>query len=89
MSSSNNAKLLLMNQLKRKPSRQTLPAPLARPSRSIARRSHAPCGRLWWVCPWPRAELKRNPVEGFSAGLADEENMFLWEIMIMGPPETP
>jgi ubiquitin-conjugating enzyme E2 G1 len=35
------------------------------------------------------AELKKHPVEGFSAGLADDENVFIWEIMIMGPPETP
>ena len=34
------------------------------------------------------AELSRNPIEGFSAGLIDDDNVFEWEIMIMGPPDT-
>ena len=34
------------------------------------------------------AELSRNPIEGFSAGLIDDSNVFEWEIMIMGPPDT-
>ena len=34
-------------------------------------------------------ELKKHPVEGFSAGLKDDDNPFVWEIMIMGPPDTP
>jgi len=33
-------------------------------------------------------DLNRNPVEGFSAGLKDDSNAFVWEIMIMGPPQT-
>ncbi|ACO66405.1 predicted protein [Micromonas commoda] len=33
-------------------------------------------------------ELSRNPIEGFSAGLIDDSNVFEWEIMIMGPPDT-
>ncbi|KAF9354964.1 Ubiquitin-conjugating enzyme E2 15 [Mortierella sp. AD094] len=33
-------------------------------------------------------ELSKNPVEGFSAGLVDESNIFEWEIMIMGPQDT-
>lgn len=33
-------------------------------------------------------ELSKNPVEGFSAGLFDESNVYEWEIMIIGPPET-
>mmetsp|Transcript_6160 Transcript_6160/g.16565 ORF Transcript_6160/g.16565 Transcript_6160/m.16565 type:complete len:166 (-) Transcript_6160:178-675(-) len=33
-------------------------------------------------------ELSRNPIEGFSAGLIDDVNVFEWEIMIMGPPDT-
>ena len=36
-----------------------------------------------------RADLNKNPIEGFSAGLKDEDNPLVWEIMIMGPPETP
>lgn len=34
------------------------------------------------------AELNKNPVEGFSAGLIDDEDIFRWEVMIIGPPET-
>jgi len=33
-------------------------------------------------------ELNKNPNNGFSAGLKDEENIYEWEIMIMGPPDT-
>ena len=35
------------------------------------------------------ADLTKNPVEGFSAGLKNDDNPFEWEIMIMGPTETP
>jgi len=33
-------------------------------------------------------ELSKHPVEGFSAGLVDNDNIYEWEIMIIGPPET-
>lgn len=33
-------------------------------------------------------DLKKSPVEGFSAGLVDDENVFEWEIIIIGPPDT-
>ncbi len=33
-------------------------------------------------------DLKKNPVDGFSAGLVDDSNIFEWEIMIVGPPDT-
>jgi ubiquitin-conjugating enzyme E2 G1 len=33
-------------------------------------------------------ELARNPIEGFSAGLVDDCNVFEWQVTIMGPPET-
>ena len=33
-------------------------------------------------------ELSRNPIEGFSAGLVDDSNVFEWSITIMGPPDT-
>ncbi|TFK29087.1 ubiquitin-conjugating enzyme [Coprinopsis marcescibilis] len=33
-------------------------------------------------------ELTKRPVEGFSAGLVDENNLYEWEIMIIGPPDT-
>ncbi|KAJ8594129.1 ubiquitin-conjugating enzyme [Rhizopogon salebrosus TDB-379] len=34
-------------------------------------------------------ELTKHPVEGFSAGLVDDNNLYEWEIMIIGPPDTP
>ncbi|KAL1915976.1 uncharacterized protein VTP21DRAFT_6364 [Calcarisporiella thermophila] len=34
-------------------------------------------------------DLKKNPVEGFSAGLVDDNDVFEWEVMIIGPPDTP
>lgn len=33
-------------------------------------------------------ELNKNPVEGFSAGLADEDNIYQWEVVIIGPQDT-
>ncbi|CAE6473830.1 ubiquitin-conjugating enzyme E2 G1 [Rhizoctonia solani] len=33
-------------------------------------------------------ELKKRPLEGFSAGLVDDSNIMEWEIMIIGPPGT-
>lgn len=33
-------------------------------------------------------ELARNPPDGVSVGLGEEENIFNWELMIIGPPET-
>ena len=33
--------------------------------------------------------LTKDPVEGFSAGLKDESNVYEWEIFIMGPSDTP
>eukprot|EP01132_Coremiostelium_polycephalum_P002520 gene2520-3120_t len=35
------------------------------------------------------AELKKNPIEGFSAGLVDDSNIYEWQIMIIGPSDTP
>jgi ubiquitin-conjugating enzyme E2 G1 len=34
------------------------------------------------------AELLRNPVDGFSAGLVDDINIFEWALTIIGPPDT-
>lgn len=34
-------------------------------------------------------ELSRNPPEGVSVGLGDDENIFHWKIMIIGPSDTP
>ncbi|KJE95386.1 ubiquitin-conjugating enzyme E2 [Capsaspora owczarzaki ATCC 30864] len=33
-------------------------------------------------------ELNRHPIEGFSAGLVDDSDIFKWEVMIIGPPDT-
>lgn len=33
-------------------------------------------------------ELTKRPVEGFSAGLVDDDNIYEWEVMIIGPPDT-
>ena len=33
-------------------------------------------------------ELQKNPVEGFSAGLVDDEDIYKWEVLIIGPPDT-
>lgn len=35
-----------------------------------------------------RALTAADPVDGFSAGLKDESNLFEWEIMIIGPNDT-
>jgi len=34
------------------------------------------------------SELNKHPVEGFSAGLIDDDDIFRWEVMIIGPPDT-
>lgn len=33
-------------------------------------------------------DLSRHPVEGFSAGLVDDSNLFEWDVGIIGPPDT-
>ncbi|BEI94494.1 uncharacterized protein CcaverHIS019_0700660 [Cutaneotrichosporon cavernicola] len=33
-------------------------------------------------------DLQRNPVDGFSAGLVDDDNILEWSIVIMGPTDT-
>lgn len=34
------------------------------------------------------AELNKNPVEGFSAGLIDDMDIYRWEVLLIGPPDT-
>lgn len=69
--------------------------------RACARRAHtparesppcfcargAPAGLTGPLLP-RHAELSKNPVDGFSAGLVDDSNVFEWQITIMGPPDT-
>ena len=33
-------------------------------------------------------DLKKHPVEGFSAGLCDDSDIYSWEVLIIGPPDT-
>ncbi|XP_008812035.1 ubiquitin-conjugating enzyme E2 7-like [Phoenix dactylifera] len=33
-------------------------------------------------------DLSKNPVDGFSAGLVDDNNIFEWSVTIIGPPDT-
>lgn len=34
------------------------------------------------------AELIKNPVDGFSAGLVDDDNIYKWEVVVIGPQDT-
>lgn len=43
----------------------------------------------FWFIGWIFfVDLKKNPVEGFSAGLADDSDIYSWEVLIIGPPDT-
>ena len=33
-------------------------------------------------------DLAKNPVEGFSAGLKDDNNIYVWDVCIVGPADT-
>ena len=33
-------------------------------------------------------DLSKNPVDGFSAGLVDDSNIFEWAVTVMGPVDT-
>jgi len=33
-------------------------------------------------------ELAKNPPDGVSVGLVDDSNVFEWEVMLVGPPNT-
>ncbi|XP_030848052.1 ubiquitin-conjugating enzyme E2 G1 isoform X2 [Strongylocentrotus purpuratus] len=34
------------------------------------------------------ADLKKQPMTGFSAGLIDDDDIYKWTVMVIGPPET-
>ena len=34
------------------------------------------------------AELSKHPVDGFSAGLVDDSDLFEWQVTVIGPPDT-
>jgi len=63
------------------------PTPLARGRGRPVPRAGL-CRRPYPALPH-RADLNKNPVEGFSAGLVEESNPFHWEIFIIGPPDSP
>ncbi|KAH0814076.1 hypothetical protein GEV33_008717 [Tenebrio molitor] len=42
------------------------------------------CQKKFDIC----GELNKNPVEGFSAGLIDDNDIYRWEVLIIGPPDT-
>eukprot|EP01028_Stygiella_incarcerata_P014220 TRINITY_DN922_c0_g1_i2.p1 TRINITY_DN922_c0_g1~~TRINITY_DN922_c0_g1_i2.p1 ORF type:complete len:176 (+),score=35.70 TRINITY_DN922_c0_g1_i2:335-862(+) len=46
------------------------------------------CGCLFLFLFLSVAELEKNPVSGFDAGLEDDSNLFKWSIFIFGPPDT-
>jgi ubiquitin-conjugating enzyme E2 G1 len=33
-------------------------------------------------------DLARNPPDGVSVGLGEDDSIFNWEILLVGPPET-
>ncbi|XP_071479943.1 ubiquitin-conjugating enzyme E2 G1-like [Diadema setosum] len=33
-------------------------------------------------------DLRKQPVSGFSAGLIDDDDIYKWELLVMGPPDT-
>jgi hypothetical protein len=33
-------------------------------------------------------ELTKNPVDGFSVGLKDDDNIYVWSVMMEGPAGT-
>mmetsp|Transcript_22655 Transcript_22655/g.77068 ORF Transcript_22655/g.77068 Transcript_22655/m.77068 type:complete len:170 (+) Transcript_22655:114-623(+) len=33
-------------------------------------------------------DLNKNPIEGFSAGLKNDNDLFTWSVTILGPPDT-
>lgn len=42
---------------------------------------------IYLICS-PEQELNKNPVEGFSAGLVDDDNIYRWEVVVIGPQDT-
>ena len=39
--------------------------------------------------PSTNTELMKNPVDGFSVGLADDSDVYAWNVMMEGPCDTP
>jgi ubiquitin-conjugating enzyme E2 G1 len=34
------------------------------------------------------SDMLKNPIPGFSAGLVDDDDIYKWEVVIYGPPDT-
>jgi hypothetical protein len=49
---------------------------------------HLPIAPLRWTYDCSLTDLNRNPPEGVSVGLVDDSNIFNWELLIVGPPDT-
>ncbi|KAL8287137.1 hypothetical protein RQP46_003589 [Phenoliferia psychrophenolica] len=45
-------------------------------------------GKIVKVLQRQLQQLKKNPVDGFSAGLVDDDNVYEWEFTIFGPADT-
>merc|ERR1711863_139 len=52
------------------------------------RRMAAPSGSALRALALEYKSLEDDPVEGFRVKLANEEDMFLWEVALFGPPDT-
>jgi len=48
----------------------------------------APSGSALRALALEYKSLEDDPVEGFRVKLANEEDMFLWEVALFGPPDT-
>lgn len=50
--------------------------------------AHQPCGSAVRALALEYKSLQEEPVEGFRVKLANDDNLFEWEVAIFGPPET-
>ncbi|KAJ3843313.1 ubiquitin-conjugating enzyme [Lentinula raphanica] len=66
-----------------------LPLAHLRPSSTIAMsKPSTPSNSNTLLLRRQLTELTKHPVEGFSAGLVDENNLYEWEVLVIGPPDT-
>ena len=56
----------------------------------VKRREETVCAELTFLFLFAFAceDLMKNPVDGFSAGLSEEESIFEWSVTVIGPPDT-
>lgn len=96
MMATSSAALQLTRQLNRASTALFLPLPslrahaLASSPRRVARAISPSTTRADPCCGTHAcSELRKHPVEGFSAGLVDDDNVFEWEITIFGCVPLP